>query len=292
MADEELPGGSARAAGEALETGSATAEAPSPGRERLSRRDGACPSPRRPRCSSCWSCCSSSSRITSPYFFNADNLVNILQNVARIGIVACPATLLLDQRPVRPVGRLDRRVRGDGHGRPGRRPPACTKRLRVRSPARGGARLRHRSPRILVGVINAVSVTVFRINALITTLGHAGHLPRADQGARQRPDDPDRRLRRPGHHPVLGHPVPGLHLRRHGRRVLRHPAVHDLRTVDVRHRRQPDRRASGRHPDRIAPIFIGFLLSALPGWAVRADPAVAGRRRVDQRRTSAWSSRS
>ena len=33
--------------------------------------------------------------ITSQYFLNSANLINILQNSARIGIVACAATLLL-----------------------------------------------------------------------------------------------------------------------------------------------------------------------------------------------------
>ena len=33
--------------------------------------------------------------ITSKFFLNPDNLINILQNVAVVGIIACPATLLL-----------------------------------------------------------------------------------------------------------------------------------------------------------------------------------------------------
>ena len=33
--------------------------------------------------------------ITSDFFLRTDNLINVLQNVAVIGIIACPATLLL-----------------------------------------------------------------------------------------------------------------------------------------------------------------------------------------------------
>ena len=33
--------------------------------------------------------------ITSEFFFNSNNIINILQNVARAGIIACPATILL-----------------------------------------------------------------------------------------------------------------------------------------------------------------------------------------------------
>ena len=33
--------------------------------------------------------------IASPFFLNSDNLINILQNVSVVGIIACPATLLL-----------------------------------------------------------------------------------------------------------------------------------------------------------------------------------------------------
>ena len=33
--------------------------------------------------------------IASPFFLNHENLINILQNVAVVGIIACPATLLL-----------------------------------------------------------------------------------------------------------------------------------------------------------------------------------------------------
>ncbi len=54
----------------------------------------------------------------SRYFLTPDNFINILTNAAVIGIIAAPATLLLVGRPVRPVGRLRRRVhRGhDGVG--------------------------------------------------------------------------------------------------------------------------------------------------------------------------------
>ncbi len=33
--------------------------------------------------------------LTAEFFFNSNNIVNILQNVARAGIIACPATILL-----------------------------------------------------------------------------------------------------------------------------------------------------------------------------------------------------
>ncbi len=95
MTDEELTGGPGRAAPEALETGAAGAEAkvapairPVESRSRVSVPETAALFVVLAALFVFFS-------VTSPYFFNADNLVNILQNVARIGIVACPATILL-----------------------------------------------------------------------------------------------------------------------------------------------------------------------------------------------------
>ena len=59
---------------------------------------------------------------TSEFFFNSNNIINILQNVARAGIIACPATILLI------AGQFDLSVgstaalRGHGHGRVRLRP--------------------------------------------------------------------------------------------------------------------------------------------------------------------------
>jgi ribose transport system permease protein len=108
--------------------------------------------------------------VTSPYFFNEKNLIIILQQVVRIGIIACPATLLLIS------GQFDLSV-GSIAGFTGMvmavamADPASAKTsfalglpLEVALVLAFGAAL-------LVGAINAVCVTTFHINALITTLG-------------------------------------------------------------------------------------------------------------------------
>ncbi len=104
--------------------------------------------------------------ITSQYFLNSANLINILQNTARIGIVACPATLLLIS------GQFDLSVGSAS---------AFVAMVTAIAAATSGSPITPGLPlwvailagavaALLVGLLNAVSVTVFRINALITTL--------------------------------------------------------------------------------------------------------------------------
>jgi ribose transport system permease protein len=108
--------------------------------------------------------------ITSPFFFNADNLVNILQNVARAGIIACPATILLIS------GQFDLSV-GSVAGFTAMAMAVLAAPVGVtKTPFAMGlpvdiAFVLAIAAAALVGLVNAVSVTVFRINALITTLG-------------------------------------------------------------------------------------------------------------------------
>ena len=104
--------------------------------------------------------------LTSQYFLNGANLINILQNTARIGIVACPATLLLIS------GQFDLSVGSTS---------AFVAIVTAIAAATAGAPITLGLPllvalllgtlaALLVGAVNGVSVTVFRINALITTL--------------------------------------------------------------------------------------------------------------------------
>ncbi len=110
--------------------------------------------------------------IASPFFLNSENLVNILQTVAVVGIIACPATLLLI------AGQFDLSV-GSGVGFAG-----MLMAVAALAPGTGGVdlpfALNMTVPSafviavlgtLLIGVINAVCVTVIGINALITTLG-------------------------------------------------------------------------------------------------------------------------
>jgi ribose transport system permease protein len=116
--------------------------------------------------------------IASPYFirdaqgnFSADNIINIIQNAARIGIIACPATLLLI------AGQFDLSVGSVA---------AFTAMVMallaaptgglIQLPFAGGLPIELAFvvallAAMLVGVLNGVAVTYFRINALITTLG-------------------------------------------------------------------------------------------------------------------------
>lgn len=108
----------------------------------------------------------------SRFFLNQENLVNILQNVAVVGIIACPATLLLIS------GQFDLSV-GSGVGFAG-----MLMAVSALAPGTGGVDLplamNMTVPTafliavvgtLLIGVINAVCVTFIGINALITTLG-------------------------------------------------------------------------------------------------------------------------
>lgn len=110
--------------------------------------------------------------ISSPFFLASANLVNILQTVAVVGIIACPATLLLI------AGQFDLSV-GSGVGFAG-----MLMAVAALAPGTGGVdlplalNLQISSALIvaviatlLVGFINAFCVTVIGINALITTLG-------------------------------------------------------------------------------------------------------------------------
>lgn len=106
--------------------------------------------------------------LTSQFFFNDRNIIIILQQSAMIGMIAAPATLLLI------AAQFDLSV-GSIAGFTGMllailASPEGTREFAMGMPieiavliAMGGA--------LLIGVINGVSVTVFRINALITTLG-------------------------------------------------------------------------------------------------------------------------
>ena len=110
--------------------------------------------------------------VASPFFLNGENLINILQNVAVVGIIACPATLLLIS------GQFDLSV-GSGVGFAG-----MMMAVAALAPGTGGVdlplamNLQVTSAflvavlgTLLIGLINAVCVTVIGINALITTLG-------------------------------------------------------------------------------------------------------------------------
>ena len=110
--------------------------------------------------------------IASPFFLNSENLINILQNVAVVGIIACPATLLLIS------GQFDLSV-GSGVGFAG-----MLMAVTALAPGTGGVELPFALNltvpsafvvavvgTLAIGLINAFCVTVIGINALITTLG-------------------------------------------------------------------------------------------------------------------------
>lgn len=108
--------------------------------------------------------------ITSPFFLNDKNLIVILQQVVRIGIVAAPATLLLI------AGQFDLSV-GSTAAFTGMlvavaaAPIGVTKTDFAMGLPLEVAILIGIAGALFIGLVNAVSVTVFRINALITTLG-------------------------------------------------------------------------------------------------------------------------
>jgi ribose transport system permease protein len=110
--------------------------------------------------------------IASPFFLNSENLINVLQNVAVVGIIACPATLLLIS------GQFDLSV-GSGVGFAG-----MLMAVAALTPGTGGVDLPFAMNlqvssafivavvgTLVIGFINAFAVTVIGINALITTLG-------------------------------------------------------------------------------------------------------------------------
>jgi len=107
-----------------------------------------------------------------PFTPNTENLINILQNVAVVGIIACPATLLLI------AGQFDLSV-GSAAGFAG-----MLMAVAALAPGSGGTEVPWSGDlplpaafvvamvgTMLIGAINAFSVTVIGINALITTLG-------------------------------------------------------------------------------------------------------------------------
>jgi ribose transport system permease protein len=110
--------------------------------------------------------------IASPFFLNPDNLINILQNVAVVGIIACPATLLLI------AGQFDLSV-GSAVGFSGMLMAVAAFTAGtggVDLPWAGGLAIPMAFMvavlgTMVIGTINAFSVTVIGINALITTLG-------------------------------------------------------------------------------------------------------------------------
>ena len=166
MADDELLGGVGRAAGQALETNSNAGEAPVPG-PREGRRRRAIPESAALFLVLIALCVFFS--VTSQFFLRPDNLINILQNVARIGIIAGPATLLLIggqfDLSVGSVAAFSAMVMAVLAGDPAVNTSGFAFGLPLEVAFLGAM-----VASILVGVMNAVSVTVFRINALITTL--------------------------------------------------------------------------------------------------------------------------
>ena len=111
--------------------------------------------------SSCWAPVVFFS-IKSPYFFDADNFINILIASSVVGIIACPATMLLI------AGQFDPRSAG-GRARDGdlRASFVDGDRSLVSVADRGRGRHRHRGAERLPG-------TVVGVNALITTIGTLG----------------------------------------------------------------------------------------------------------------------
>lgn len=104
----------------------------------------------------------------SPFFLQAGNFINILQNVAVIGIIAAPATLLLIG------GQLDLSV-GSTAAFTGALVAVLAASPEITPLAAGwplwAAVLAGVAGALLVGAVNAFCVVVLGINALITTLG-------------------------------------------------------------------------------------------------------------------------
>jgi ribose transport system permease protein len=175
VADEEQSGGVRRAAAEPLATGSGTTEMqlrdPIEARRKVSV----------PETTALFLVLAGLFvffSVAAPYFIRdpagnltADNLINILQNAARIGIIACPATLLMIS------GQFDLSVGSIA---------AFTAMIMALAAAPVGGLIELPMAfgmpipvavviallfALLVGVINGICVTMFRINALITTLG-------------------------------------------------------------------------------------------------------------------------
>jgi ribose transport system permease protein len=169
VADEDLAGVPARAAPEALETGAGGGSAVTGSVAALPDRRGF-NVPETAALAGVLVLLFIFFSITSPFFFNDKNLINILQQVARIGIVACPATLLLI------AGQFDLSV-GSIAAFTGMlvavaaAPVGATKSDFAMGLPLETAVLIGFAGALFIGLVNAFSVTVLRINALITTLG-------------------------------------------------------------------------------------------------------------------------
>jgi ribose transport system permease protein len=169
VVDEDLAG-TGRAAPEALETGAAGAEAKIAPAFRPVEERSRVSVPETAALATVLVVLFVFFSITSPYFFNDKNLLVILQQVTRIGIVACPATLLLIS------GQFDLSV-GSIAAFTGMVVAVATASPETaKTPFALGLPLEVALvigvlAALFVGLVNAVSVTVFHINALITTLG-------------------------------------------------------------------------------------------------------------------------
>lgn len=108
--------------------------------------------------------------ITSDFFLSSDNFINILQNVAVIGIIACPATLLLI------AGQVDLSV-GSAAGFVGMAVAvAATATDAATTPfgmglTVGSALLVGLVAAVAIGFLNGGAVTLIGLNSIITTLG-------------------------------------------------------------------------------------------------------------------------
>ncbi len=166
MADDELSGGIQRAAPDPLDTGSGADEVSVAATMRTAEARSRVSLPETAVLFAVLVVLIVFFSVTSAFFLNSANLINILQNTARIGIVACPATLLLIS------GQFDLSVGSIS---------AFVAMVAAIAAATSGAPITPgldlwvalvlgMGAALVVGIVNAVSVTVFRINALITTL--------------------------------------------------------------------------------------------------------------------------
>ena len=210
VADQELAGGSGRAAPEPLRDWRRVGRGSSRSARARSSDGRACRSPRPPRSSSSSSCSSSSSRSTSPFFLQRtrqhhQHLPERRPDRDR----RLSGDAAADRRSVRPLGGLGRRVHGHGHGAPRRADPGLTQTAVRPWPSAVGSRCWSRSARrCWSGSSTRVGDGVPDQRAHHDA-GDARDLPRPHEGPRQEPDDPRSRLRRPGgRRASLGHSIP------------------------------------------------------------------------------------
>ena len=168
MPDEELDG-TGRAAPEALETGGAGAEAKTaPVGGRLEPRSRVS-IPETAALFVVLIVLTAFFALTAEFFWNSNNIINILQNVARAGIIAAPATILLI------AGQFDLSVGSTAAFVAMAMAVFAADPETAKTPFALGlplwlAFIGAMLVALGVGLINGISVTVFRINALITTL--------------------------------------------------------------------------------------------------------------------------